>query len=152
MIEVTNTAASGGIFWWHWIVFGVALILLELAIPAFVLVWFGLGAVAVGLVLLVIALSFSIQLLVFTVLSLALVWLWFKIFKPHMFKTKAGMSQSMLVGEIGMLTKDVAPFQRGTVRLQKPMLGSEVWECVGDIEIKAITSSGEMAASSSLSD
>jgi membrane protein implicated in regulation of membrane protease activity len=38
--------------WWHWMVRGVGLILLELAIPAFLFIWFGLGAVMVGLVML----------------------------------------------------------------------------------------------------
>ncbi len=33
--------------WWHWAVTGILLILSELAVPAFVLVWFGLGALLV---------------------------------------------------------------------------------------------------------
>ena len=38
--------------WWHWIVLGLVLTLAELAVPAFFIVWFGLGALGVGLVLL----------------------------------------------------------------------------------------------------
>ena len=34
--------------WWHWVVFGFVLIIAELAVPQFVLVWFGLGALLVG--------------------------------------------------------------------------------------------------------
>jgi len=34
--------------WWHWIVLGIVVVLLELAVPAFFLVWFGLGALIVG--------------------------------------------------------------------------------------------------------
>ncbi|MDD5177240.1 MAG: hypothetical protein PHQ05_12550 [Sterolibacterium sp.] len=34
--------------WWQWAVAGIALILAELAVPAFVLVWFGLGGLVVG--------------------------------------------------------------------------------------------------------
>jgi hypothetical protein len=30
--------------WWHWIVGGIALVLAELAIPSFFVIWFGLGA------------------------------------------------------------------------------------------------------------
>ncbi len=30
--------------WWHWIVGGIALVVAELAVPAFYVVWFGLGA------------------------------------------------------------------------------------------------------------
>ena len=36
--------------WWHWAVAGIVLILAELAVPAFVLVWFGLGALIVALI------------------------------------------------------------------------------------------------------
>ena len=35
--------------WWHWIVGGIVLILAELVIPSFFIVWFGLGALFVGL-------------------------------------------------------------------------------------------------------
>ncbi len=37
--------------WWHWAVAGLVLILTELAIPAFVLIWFGLGALLVAVIL-----------------------------------------------------------------------------------------------------
>lgn len=31
--------------WWTWVVGGIALILAELAIPSFFIVWFGLSAI-----------------------------------------------------------------------------------------------------------
>ena len=34
--------------WWTWVVGGIALILAELAIPSFFIVWFGLGALLVA--------------------------------------------------------------------------------------------------------
>lgn len=39
--------------WWHWEIAGLALVLLELAVPAFFVIWFGFGAMLVGLALLV---------------------------------------------------------------------------------------------------
>ena len=36
--------------WWIWLVFGFALILLELALPTFFILWFGIGAVLVALI------------------------------------------------------------------------------------------------------
>ena len=44
--------------WWHWVVGGIVLILAELAIPSFFIVWFGLGALLVGLL----ALAFDLSL------------------------------------------------------------------------------------------
>jgi len=41
--------------WWHWAVGGIALVLLELAIPSFFVIWFGIGAVLVALAMLVVA-------------------------------------------------------------------------------------------------
>ena len=38
--------------WWHWIVLGIGLVIAELAVPAFFVIWFGLGALLVGLALL----------------------------------------------------------------------------------------------------
>ncbi len=34
--------------WWYWIVAGFCLIGLELIIPSFTIIWFGLGALMVG--------------------------------------------------------------------------------------------------------
>ena len=34
--------------YWHWLVFGMILIIAELFIPSFTIFWFGLGALAVG--------------------------------------------------------------------------------------------------------
>ena len=35
------------ILWWHWLIGGLILIGLELVIPSFTIIWFGLGAVLV---------------------------------------------------------------------------------------------------------
>ncbi|MBZ0125648.1 MAG: hypothetical protein C3F19_14770 [Rhodocyclales bacterium] len=124
--------------WWQWAVLGIGLIIAELAIPAFFIVWFGLGALLVSVVLLVApSLSLTAQLLTWTLASVAMVVIWFRIFKPGMHKTRIGMSDSNIVGEVGMLTRDVAPFQKGQARFQKPLVGSEVWECISDETIRS---------------
>ena len=124
--------------WWHWAVAGLILILAELAVPAFVLIWFGLGALVVAIVAAVSPeTGITAQLAVWLVVSIALVGLWFKIFKPNVHKTRVGMSDYNLVGEIGLLTRAVAPFQNGEVRFQKPMVGSDVWPCMADETIPA---------------
>ena len=124
--------------WWHWIVFGIVLMLLELAVPAFFLVWFGLGAIVVGVLLAIFpALVFHYQIVAWTICALLLIWLWFKVFKPHVFKTRAGMSRGSLIGEIGLVTRDIRPYEKGQIRFQKPILGEEVWESMADAEIKS---------------
>ncbi|MCX7155502.1 MAG: hypothetical protein NTW45_03555 [Rhodocyclales bacterium] len=49
--------------WWHWRVPGCGLSLLELVVPSFIIIWFGLGVLLVGVVMLVApGLAFSAQI------------------------------------------------------------------------------------------
>ena len=124
--------------WLAWIVGGIALIVAELAIPSFFVIWFGLGALLVGLLMLALPdLSLTAQLATWTVASLAMVVLWFRVFKPSFQKTRIGTSAGEAIGEIGLLVAAVAPFERGKVRFQRPVLGSEEWVCVADSPIAA---------------
>lgn len=126
------------ILWWHWVVLGIVLMLLELAVPAFFLMWFGLGAVIVGLLMLVFPeMSMAYQVIAWTASSMLFVWAWFKVFKPHMHKTRAGLSRGTFIGEVGVVTRDIRPYEKGQIRFQKPILGDEVWESIADEEIKA---------------
>ena len=124
--------------WWHWMVLGIALMLLELAVPAFFLVWFGAGALLVGLFLLAApALPFAWQIVVWVVCSILFIWLWFKVFRPGFYRSRAGMSRGAVVGEIGLVTRDIRPFEKGQIRFQKPVLGDDVWEALAEEEIRA---------------
>lgn len=122
--------------WWHWAVLGLLLVLSELVVPSFVLVWFGAGALVVaGLVWIAPGVSMVAQILVLVAVSLVFLVLWFRVFKPNVFKTRVGLADSNIVGEVGLLTHPVAPFANGQVRFQRPLLGAEVWECMSDESI-----------------
>lgn len=118
--------------WWHWAVGGIALVVAELVVPSFVLIWFGVGALAVALMLALSSPGMTVQLAVWLVVSLALVAAWFKVFRPDAHKTKIGMADADVVGEVGMLVRAVAPYEKGQVRFQKPILGADVWDCIAD--------------------
>ena len=124
--------------WWYWAVGGILLILLELAIPAFFVIWFGLGALLVAGVLLVVGdASLTTQLVLWGVASLAMVGLWFRVFRTHHHKTLIGTAAGEVIGEVGLLVGKVEPFQRGKVRFQRPILGAEEWACVAEEAIAA---------------
>lgn len=123
--------------WWHWIVGGLALIIVELIIPSFFIIWFGLGALIVGLLALAFELSLPAQLVTWTLASLAMTWLWFKVFKRSFQKTRIGTADGEVIGEIGLLVSAVAPFERGRVRFQRPLLGADEWVCRSDAAIAA---------------
>ena len=110
--------------WWHWVVLGLCLAMSELAIPAFFIIWFGIGAIGVGIALLVMP-----ELAV-------LVGIWFRYLKP-LTVSAVGTSSANVTGEVGILVADINPDNRGQVRFQKPVLGSDLWECYADTAIKA---------------
>jgi membrane protein implicated in regulation of membrane protease activity len=124
--------------WWQWEIAGIALVLLELAIPAFFVIWFGLGAMLVGLVLLVAGeLSLTTQIVLWILASVAMTVLWFRVFRRSRHKTLVGTAAGEVIGEVGLLVSAVAPFERGRVRFQRPVLGAEEWACMAESPIAA---------------
>lgn len=123
--------------WWHWIVLGFALVLAELAVASFFIVWFGLGAIGVGLVLLLAAgIGLAGQLLIWALLSALLTGVWFRYLKPRTMSA-AGSSSRQIIGETGVLVAAIAANGRGQVRFQKPVLGADLWECYADQAMNA---------------
>lgn len=124
--------------WWHWMIAGLGLVLLELAVPAFFVIWFGLGAMLVAIALLVAGeFSLTSQISLWIVASLAMVGIWFRVFKRNQHKTLVGTADGEVIGEVGLLVGAVAPFQHGRVRFQRPILGADEWVCLSDAAIAA---------------
>lgn len=122
--------------WWIWLVFGVALILLELVLPTFFILWFGIGAVLVSLIaLLAPDLQLDMQVLLWVLFSSVTTVLWFKLFRRK--KADVRWTADSVIGEVGLLTASVSEFQKGRVRFQKPILGNEEWTCIADSDIAA---------------
>jgi len=122
--------------WWHWLVIGLTLCILELAIPAFVLIWLGLAALVLGLVAVLVPMSLTAQLLLWAVLSIVMVFLWMRYFRNRDAGTRAGTSDSA-VGEVGLLVRDVMPYQPGEVLFQRPLLGADRWNCISSEKLAA---------------
>lgn len=122
--------------YWYWLVFGMILMLLELAVPSFTIFWFGLGALVVGiLMLLVPGLSLTLQILVWIIASAAFVLFWFKVMKPRMTdKTTSGIAREAVLGETAMVTRVPEGDRRGEIRFSVPMLGSDTWPFICDDE------------------
>lgn len=124
--------------WWYWIVAGAVLILMELVVPSFFILWFGIGALLVALAMWLLPdLSLTAQIALWSGASLVMVALWFKLFAGARLKSQSGTAQGEVIGEVGLLVSAVAPFQHGKVRFQKPILGSEQWNCMADDAIAA---------------
>ena len=124
--------------WWHWALVGFGFLIAELALPIFVLIWFGLaGFLVMGGLLVMPELTLTTQILIWTITSIMFVLLWFRVFRRSHHKVLVGRASAALEGEIGMIAQRVAPFKPGKVRFQKPLVGSDLWECNADEEIEA---------------
>lgn len=127
------------IAYWHWLVFGLVLVGLEIFVPSFTILWFGLGALIVGLLLFLFSgMPLVWQLFIWAVASTAFTWAWFRYFRglaPD--RTKAGLSREAIVGETAQVI--LAPFgeRRGRLRFATPKLGAEEWEflCEQPVEV-----------------
>ena len=65
------------VLYWYWMVLGLILIVAEIFIPSFTILWFGIGAMLVGMTMLVVDISFTIQVLLWTLFSITSTILWF---------------------------------------------------------------------------
>ncbi|MDP1521087.1 NfeD family protein [Porticoccus litoralis] len=124
---------------WHWLVLGILLVIMEIFIPSFTVLWFGLGALVVGVTLWPLPeLPLAAQLLIWIVASCLFAILWFKYFKPRMIdKTTAGIAREAAVGESGQVIKVPAGERRGVVRFAIPILSADEWEfiCEQDVAV-----------------
>ena len=125
------------LLYWHWLVFGMVLIIAEIFIPSFTIFWFGLAAILVaGVLLLVPDLTISWQLFAWAIASCLFTFLWFKFFKPLMAdRTKAGISREAILGEIGLVIKVPDQENRGIVRFTTPLLGADEWPFICDQDL-----------------
>lgn len=120
--------------WWHWMVLGLALIALEMLVPTFFLMWFGLGAILVSLLNLVAVPGFAVQLLLWAVASLAMMAVWIRYFKvPD--RNRSGQAKEGVIGIAGLITRPVTDTSDGEILFQRPVLGADRWPVVADAPI-----------------
>lgn len=125
------------IAYWHWVVFGVVLVLSEIALSTFFILWFGVAAIIMGVILLIWpALDINWQIFIWTLLSVILAILWFKYLKPlSVDRTKAGLSREAVVGEVGFVIQVPHDDRRGVMRFSVPVLGDDEWQIMSTDEL-----------------
>lgn len=119
---------------WHWLVLGMGLLLVEMFVSTFFVLWFGLAAIAVAAVLWAgWDAGFAQQILAWTVLSGLMTFLWFRFLRPLMRdRTKAGMSREAALGVTGQVIEAPVEGRRGRVRFPVPLLGDDEWDFICD--------------------
>lgn len=126
------------LFWWHWVIAGVVLIVLELVIPSFTILWFGLGAVLTGIFLVLLPqMSLTWQFLLFSVSSIAFTFLWFRVFAPRKKNKPLLRDEQQAIGQTGIAaTRALLPGELGRVSFSVAVLGRESWMYLADEPIE----------------
>ena len=120
---------------WHWIVFGFALIISEVFLATFFIIWFGAAAIIVGAIqYLFPELALMWQVLIWSLLSAALAIAWFKKFKPKTAEEMA-ITQQQIKGEVGLVLNPPVGDKNGMLRFPAPVFGRDEWQINSDDEL-----------------
>lgn len=121
------------ILWWHWIVFGIVLLILEMTIGTFFMLGLGIAAILVGVIDTLFNTSFAQELSIWMILSLLAIGAWFKWFKEEPI-TESGQSNYRL-DTLGVVTENIQPHSRGKVTFDTPVLGNTSWHATSKVDI-----------------
>ncbi|RUM76522.1 MAG: NfeD family protein [Sulfurovum sp.] len=133
MIELVNQS----VLWWHWIVFGIVLLILEMMTGTFFMLGLGLSAVIVGIIAYFTPLSFSTELILWIVLSILAILAWVKWIKD---KSVSNSGQSnYTLDTLGTVSEKIQPNHRGKVIFDAPVLGNTSWHASAKVPIEKET-------------
>ena len=118
-----------------WFLIGVGLLLLELAVPGLIFVFFGIGAWITAAVLLAFDISLNVQLLIFSITSIgSLLLLRQSIRKRYMDMSLEGKSETDN-GFIGSQAVSLTPIEPG--KDGKVEFNGSQWEACSEVAIEA---------------
>ena len=106
--------------YWHWIVFGFILLILEMLAPGAILMWFGVGALLVGgLLFMFPEMAWELQIFIFAIFSLVSIFAWKKLRKDSPEDdTESGTLNQRGKALIGRRTPLVEAVTNGVGRVQ----------------------------------
>ncbi|RUM74734.1 MAG: NfeD family protein [Sulfurovum sp.] len=118
------------VIWWHWIAFGLILLILEVNTGTFILLGLGIAAISVGIIEYLHPITFTYQVLIWTALSAGYLLAWKKwINEKHVSET--GQSNYNL-DMLGTVTEAIRPHHKGKVHFDIPVLGQTEWIAIAD--------------------
>ena len=118
------------LLWWHWAILGCGLLVLDaLVLNIYYPFWFGVGAVFTALATAIFAdMPAWGQIVIFALSSLSLLALWLFVLRPRQTAKNMQFARLNLPGQAGVIVYYNDKEKRGTIRLQKPVGGKDVWE------------------------
>ena len=121
-------AFLGGLAFWHWMILGLVLAVIEVLAPGTFFLWLGIAAGLTGLVVLVIPIGWEIQLILFGALSVVAVVagrIWLRRHPIRSADTTLNRRGEQYVGRIFTLAEAIVN-GRGTVKV-----GDSLWRADG---------------------
>jgi len=121
------------IVWWHWIVAGLLLLIIEMNSGTFIFLGLGLAAVIVGVTDLFIETTFTTEVVLWTILSILALIAW-KIWFKEQTVSNIGQSNHSFDTQ-GTVTETIPAHGRGKVSFDTPVLGNTAWHATASKEI-----------------
>ena len=127
------------LLYWHWILLGIILMISEIFLASFFVIWFGTAAVVTGLLVFFMpTLTPALQVFIWGILSTLSALIWFKYLKPQAIdKFNAGLSKDSFAGEVGQVLKAPEGKERGKLRFPAPVSGNDEWLIVSSDKLTA---------------
>jgi membrane protein implicated in regulation of membrane protease activity len=118
------------VVWWHWVVAGLVLLLIEVATMTFLFAGFALAAFIVAITLLLVTMPFSMQLALWSLLAVVVFIKWRNL---EARKRTPDVGQSdMGLQTRGTVTARIEAGGKGKVRFDMPVLGTSEWTATAD--------------------
>ena len=130
---------------WHWWIFAVILMVLEISMPGVFFVWLGISAILVGFIVLVVpALMFEWQVLIFSAISTATVVLGRMYVKNHPIESEQPLLNQRMAQYIGRIFTLTEPIVNGIgkARVDDGTWSVEGQDCPAGIRVKVIGANG----------
>ena len=129
---------AGTLLWWHWIIFGLLLLILEIFTGTFIMLGLGIGATIVGVADLILILSLNKELFIWSIVSIIVITILFRYFKDNSKKDKSGQSD-YAIGIKGIVEEPIDANGRGKVKFNTPILGNTIWHATAKEDIPILT-------------
>ncbi len=125
------------LLWWHWIIFGFLLLIIEIFTGTFIMLGLGLGAIIVGGMDIILILSLNSKLLLWIILSLIFIIILFKFFKKG--KSDSSGQSDYAIGIKGVVEEPIEAYGRGKVKFNQPILGNTIWHATAKEDIPILS-------------
>ena len=118
------------VMWWHWVIVGLVLLLVEVVTMTFLFAGFAIAAFIVAVTMLLVGLPFPMQLALWSLLAVAVFLKWRSLEArkqaPDVGQSDMGLSTK------GTVIEPIAPGGKGRVRFDVPVLGNSEWIATAD--------------------